>query len=55
MVNLYELNMDYVPIVDTWYVPTEDLLNIYELLYGTPDRMLPEVIEECTNWLFLGR
>jgi len=37
------------------YVPVDDLLIIYEELYGEPDRMRREVIENCTMILFLGR
>jgi hypothetical protein len=37
------------------YVPVDDLLNIYEELYGEPDRVPRDVIENCTTLLFLGR
>jgi len=37
------------------YVPIDDLVNIYEELYGQPGLATAEVIENCTRFLFLER
>ncbi|CAH1773748.1 unnamed protein product [Owenia fusiformis] len=54
VLNQYELNTNYIHELSDWYVPVDDLVNIYRELYGA-DRMPESVIEECTMFLFLGR
>ncbi|ELU17925.1 hypothetical protein CAPTEDRAFT_196848 [Capitella teleta] len=55
VVNLFALDTEYIGRLDKWYVPTQDLLGIYEELYGRADMMREDVIQNCTFLLFLGR
>ena len=48
----YELPVDY--LVNHWYVPVQDLVAIYELYYGEPDRVTADMIQNCTDILYKG-
>ncbi|KAK3591260.1 hypothetical protein CHS0354_010625 [Potamilus streckersoni] len=55
VVNNFELNMDYIPLTSDWYIPVDDLFNIYKEYYGNDTRMPKDVITDCTTLLLLGR
>lgn len=50
----FQFNMDYLDPINEWYVPTQDLSNIYRRMYQSPDRMPLDVIENCTSLIYLG-
>lgn len=54
VVNQFELNTKYISDLGEWYVPYNDLYNIYKDLYGTEKITKAEIIE-CSSLLFLGR
>ncbi|RNA30261.1 phosphatidylinositol-glycan-specific phospholipase D [Brachionus plicatilis] len=54
VVNQFELNTKYISDLGEWYVPYNDLYNIYKDLYGTEKITKSEIIE-CSSLLFLGR
>jgi len=51
----YEMNLTYVPLVQGWYIPTDDLFNIYTQYYNTTDKMPKDIIVMCTSILYLAR
>jgi glycosylphosphatidylinositol phospholipase D len=53
-VTKYELNLDYVSAFSDWYVPVDDLYNIYLEFYGEV-RIEKKDIIDCSTLLFLGR
>ena len=55
VLNLFGLDMSYIGKLTKWYVPVDDLLGIYRVLYDGEERITREVIENCTTLLFLGR
>eukprot|EP00005_Dracoamoeba_jomungandri_P013797 CAMPEP_0174266644 /NCGR_PEP_ID=MMETSP0439-20130205/30978_1 /TAXON_ID=0 /ORGANISM="Stereomyxa ramosa, Strain Chinc5" /LENGTH=861 /DNA_ID=CAMNT_0015353739 /DNA_START=25 /DNA_END=2610 /DNA_ORIENTATION=+ len=56
VVSNFEFDLSYIGEVTEWYVPVEDLVNIYKMYY--PDgqyNVTPSIIVDCTSFLFLGR
>lgn len=51
----YEMNTSYIPLEEGWYIPTDDLYNIYTDYYGTYTKMPRDIIQDCTLILYLGR
>ena len=51
---MYSLRMDYLPYSEGWYVPVDDLYNIYKDLYGR-EKITRDVIQQCTTIMFLLR
>lgn len=45
----------FLSLIYCRYVPIDDLVNIYEELYGQSGLATAEVIENCTRFLFLER
>ncbi len=54
VVNQFELDLKYISDLGNWYVPADDLYNIYLKLYGE-ERVSRSDIIECSSILFLGR
>jgi glycosylphosphatidylinositol phospholipase D len=54
IVNQFELDTDYIADLGDWYVPYDDLYNIYLEYYGK-EMIDREVIVECSSLLFAGR
>jgi glycosylphosphatidylinositol phospholipase D len=54
VVNEFELSLKYISDVGDWYIPVDDLYNIYIELYGEV-RVNKSDIIECTSIMFLGR
>ncbi|GFN98525.1 phosphatidylinositol-glycan-specific phospholipase d [Plakobranchus ocellatus] len=52
ILNVHQLNLDYSSLLGDWYVPVEDLANIYEELYGNT-HVNPFVISVCSRMVFL--
>lgn len=54
IVNQFELNTDYIADLGEWYVPYDDLYNIYKQYYGK-EMITKNDIIECSSLLFIGR
>jgi glycosylphosphatidylinositol phospholipase D len=54
VVNEFELSLKYISDLGDWYVPVDDLYNIYSDLYGEV-RLNKSDIVECSSFMFLGR
>ncbi len=54
IVNEFELEMRYISDLGDWYVPANDLYNIYLDMYGEVRINKSEIIE-CSTVMFLGR
>lgn len=54
VVNVFELSLKYISDVGDWYVPYDDLFNIYKEFYGQ-ERINKSAIIECSTLMFLGR
>ena len=54
VINLYRLNMHYIPYSLVWFIPVDDLYEIYKELYGDI-RLSRFVIQQCTTLMLLMR
>ncbi|KAI8495835.1 Glycosylphosphatidylinositol specific phospholipase D1 [Branchiostoma belcheri] len=54
VVGTFEWELDYIHTVSDWYVPVQDLVDIYREFYGKP-MMDASIVEECTAIMFLAR
>ena len=54
VVNEFELRLNYIADLGDWYVPYDDLFNIYNEFYGQVRINKSEIIE-CSSIMFLGR
>ncbi len=54
VINEFELDMRYISDLGDWYIPLDDLYNIYMDLYGA-ERVTKQDIIECSSLLFIGR
>lgn len=54
IVNQFELNTQYISDVGDWYVPYDDMYNIYALYYGNITVTRDDIVE-CSSLLFLER
>ncbi len=54
VLNQFELNLDYISYLNEWYIPINDLYNIYVDLYGK-EMISKEVIFECSSLMYLAR
>ena len=54
VLNQFELNLDYISYLNEWYIPINDLYNIYFDLYGK-EMITKEVIFECSSLMYLAR
>ncbi|XP_019619337.1 PREDICTED: phosphatidylinositol-glycan-specific phospholipase D-like [Branchiostoma belcheri] len=54
VVGTFEWDLDYIHTVSDWYVPVQDLVDIYREFYGKPI-MDASIVEECTAIMFLAR
>ncbi|XP_067677733.1 phosphatidylinositol-glycan-specific phospholipase D-like [Haliotis asinina] len=50
----FEINLNHTVELSDWYVPIDDLFNIYRDLYGR-DRMPKDIMEACIASLFVER
>ncbi|XP_046581198.1 phosphatidylinositol-glycan-specific phospholipase D-like [Haliotis rubra] len=50
----FEMNLNHTVELSDWYVPIDDLVNIYRDLYGR-DRIPKDIMEACISTLFLER
>ncbi|XP_070194975.1 phosphatidylinositol-glycan-specific phospholipase D-like isoform X2 [Littorina saxatilis] len=54
IMTVFEFNISHMPYVEEWYIPVDDLYNIYTELFGAAV-MPKDVIEACTLELFAER
>ena len=54
IVNQFELNMNFISDLGDWYVPYQDLYNIYFEFYGKELITHADIIE-CSSLMFAGR
>ncbi|XP_005096368.1 phosphatidylinositol-glycan-specific phospholipase D [Aplysia californica] len=54
VLNLYQLDLSYSDIVGEWYIPSNDLINIYEAYYG---KLVidSDVLETCSKISYLAK
>lgn len=51
----YEFPIDYLNLTEGWYVPTEDLYNIYQEYYNGSFPMPKATLLECGSFMIVGR
>ncbi|KAL4235881.1 Glycosylphosphatidylinositol specific phospholipase D1 [Mactra antiquata] len=51
----YEMDLDYIPLDQGWYIPVEDLNAIYNKYNGTSVHMPSDVILDCSVITYLAR
>ncbi|KAL8584655.1 hypothetical protein ACOMHN_002384 [Nucella lapillus] len=54
IMTLFEFNVGHMPYFTEWYIPVDDLYNIYTELYGAP-LMPKKVIVDCTLEMYAER
>jgi len=53
MIGIFEWNV--TSYATEWYVPVQDLVEIYEAYYGGPNDMKEDIIDVCAGMLLVGR
>nr|XP_006824765.1 PREDICTED: phosphatidylinositol-glycan-specific phospholipase D-like [Saccoglossus kowalevskii] len=51
---LFEFNMDYIHSLTEWYIPVQDLIEIFQDFYAKKV-ITPTILEECAALMFLAR
>ncbi|XP_035660620.1 phosphatidylinositol-glycan-specific phospholipase D-like isoform X1 [Branchiostoma floridae] len=54
VVGVFEWDLAYIHTISEWYIPVQDLVDIYREFYGK-SIMDASTVEECTALMFLGR
>merc|ERR1719369_264701 len=53
MIGVFEWNV--TSYATEWYVPVQDLVEIYEAYYGGPNEMTADIVDVCSGMLLVGR